>query len=99
LTGKMDEAWRKRSANLELCRQAVGDLSGDVRAYFAKRFRETSMGMAPVKKGDVAWTTSDTAQAAGEIHKYAFLGRRIPKKFRDIIHPVVVALRLAGEEE
>lgn len=95
----MDEAWRKRSGNLELCRQAVADLPDDVRSYCAKRYRETSMGMTPVKAGEVDWTTSGPAQATGEIHKYAFLGRKIPKKFRDIIHPVVVALRLAGEEE
>jgi hypothetical protein len=96
----MDEAWRKRSANLELCRQAVADLPGDVRANLAKRFRETSMGVLPTKTEGIAeWGITDTAQAAGEIHKFAFLGRRIPKKFRDIIQPVVVSLRISGEEE
>lgn len=95
----MYEAQWKRSANLELCLQAVSALPHDVQVYCAKRFRETSMGMTPGKAGEVNWTTSGPAQAAGEIHKFAFLGRKIPEKFRDTIHPVVVALRLAGEAE
>ncbi len=37
--------------------------------------------------------------AALEIYRYAFCGEKPPRRFREVIRPVLVALRLAGDGE
>jgi hypothetical protein len=71
---------------LAICRGAVMALPGDVREYFANRFRRRSI--EHLEPRDI--------HAAMEVYLYAFMGEKPPRRHRDVIRPVLVALRLGG---
>lgn len=80
-----DELLRKR---LALCRDAVKGLPELVRDYCADRYRERYTEYHAPAPDD----------AALEIYMYAFQRGESPKRFGDLIGPILVALRLAVSE-
>lgn len=72
---------------LNLCLDAVKTLPRDVREYFAERFR----------RGCVEHHEPRESDSAMEIYRYAFFGEKPPRRYRNLIKPILVFLKLAGE--
>jgi len=73
---------------LNLCLDAVKALPRDVRECLADRFR----------RGCVEYHAPHEDDAAMEVYRCAFYGGKPPRRYRILIGPVVVALRLSGED-
>lgn len=69
---------------LDLCRDAVKALPEKVRTYYAERFRRHLRGEFPPSSDDTAL----------EIYRYAFLGEKPPRRYREVIRPLLAALML-----
>lgn len=74
-------------AKLDLCREAVKTLPERACAYYAERFRRGFMEQHRPSPDD----------AALEIYRYAFLGEKPPRRFRELVRPILVALRFAAD--
>ena len=70
---------------MDLCSEAVRALPRDVREYLASRFRRREAGILP--------SPEDSAM---EVYRYAFFGEKPPRRYRNVIRPVIVALQLVG---
>ena len=73
-------------ARMNLCRIAVSTLPPATRDYFARRFRSLSQTKI-----------SGASDAALEIYRYAFFGEKPPRRYREILRPILTSLRLSEE--
>ena len=69
-----------------LCKELVKTLPRKAQEYFANRFRRSF----------IEYRHPSGFDSAMEIYRYAFLGEKPPRRFRAIIRPVLVALKMAG---
>lgn len=72
---------------LNLCKEMVKTLPKKVQEYLANRFRRSSM----------EYRSSDS-DSAMEIYRYAFFGEKPPRRYRSIIQPILVAIKLVGDD-